>query len=153
MHCSFCLGLWWCVIYLEGYWEWRVCECSVTKVNLYLRVQCKCLHWEKSPVTTEFCCRIHTVIPRASLCSPRTAVDQKALEKKLLICKQIVKSTLFLSHPYRPYYSDFWKIALTFVLDFLSDSVQSQLCFSDLGGLGKRTWEPAKTWSALKIHL
>lgn len=75
---------------------------------------------------------------------PRTAADQKALEKKPLICKQIVKSTFSLPSPITRVIL-ICEIALTFVLDYLLDSIQSQLCFSDLGRLGKNsTWEVAK---------
>lgn len=106
----------------------------------------------KYPVTTWICYVIHTVIPKTRLWPPRGAVDQKALEKKLLICKQIVKSTLSLPSPIT-HITLICKIALTFVLDYLLDWIQSQLCFSDLGRLGKSSWGLAKTWSALKHHL
>lgn len=78
------------------------------------------------------------MIPKASLWPPKNAVDQKALETKLLICKQIVKSTFILPSPVA-HITPICKIALTFVLDYLLDSIQSQLCSSDLDRLGKST--------------
>lgn len=53
------------------------------------------------------------LIPKASLWLPKTAVDEKALEKKLLICKQIVEFTFILPNLIT-HITLIRKIALTF---------------------------------------
>lgn len=111
---SFCLGLWWYVIHLEGSSEGFVTAvilkltCSHSESELKVFALAKNMQPQPNFATGL------VLMPKARPWPLKAAVSQKTLELKVLICRQIVKFTFILPSLITHVSSLICKIALTF---------------------------------------